>query len=657
MLPVGIQSLGEIRRMGCYYVDKTAHVLRLAREGKYHFLSRPRRFGKSLLIDTLKELFEGNGELFRGLAIHGEWDWAVKNPVMRISFGSGNFLDPSWLAESVAMQLDVIGENTGIGPRYSAAPARFAHLIRALHQATGERVVVLVDEYDKPILDALSDSKAAGANRDFLRGFYGVIKDCDEHIRFCFLTGVSKLLKAGLFSGLNNLRDITLSPAYGTICGYKDDDLDTVFAPELEGLDRDEIRRWYNGYNWLGEGKVYNPFDILLLFRRREFGNHWFDTGTPTFLTDLLARRRMAPPALEGLVADDALLSAFDVDRIEPEALLFQTGYLTIAEEVRQGGEPVYRLGHPNHEVRCSLNRWLLRGMVPDAGRGEADQVRLHALTRADDLEGVRGLFEAFFAGIPYEWYRRNDLVHYEGYWAALMYSHFAAAGLDVRVEGMTPHGRLDMAVVCPGHVHLYEFKVVNGKPEDRALEQMRERGYADKYRGPGRTDPAGRRRVRRDGTQHHRLLGRDGLSGGISDRAVCAAVPPPRPILTDPTYGSRDLPQRSPNNGNCPPVHRIPTGGRTCGTRNARPTRPGMAIETFDAHLHGQTPVPDRHHLFEPEVPAQLVLGRQRFGGRCASPVGGLVSTGGHPLMWAEAVCQCGGAETGDRGPHRYRQ
>ena len=485
-LPVGIQTLGNIRARNCYYVDKTPHVLRLVEEGTHYFLSRPRRFGKSLLIDTLKELFEGNGELFRGLAIHGEWDWAVKNPVVRISFGSGNFLDPSWLAESVAMQLDVIGENTGIGPRYSAAPARFAHLIRALHQDTGERVVVLVDEYDKPILDALADSKTAGANRDFLRGFYGVIKDCDADIRFCLLTGVSKFSKAGLFSGLNNLVDITLDPAYGTICGYTDEDLDTVFAPELEGLDRDEIRRWYNGYSWLGEEKVYNPFDILLLFRRGRFGNHWFDTGTPTFLTDLLARRRIAPPALEGLVAGDALLSAFDIDAMSIEALLFQSGYLTIAGEERRGAEPVYRLGYPNHEVRCSLNRWLLRGMVPDAGRGEADQVRLHALAQADDLEGVRGLFEAFFAGIPYEWYRRNDLVHYEGYWAALMYSHFAAAGLDVRVEEMTSHGRLDMAVVCPGHVHLYEFKVVNGKPEDRALEQMRKRGYADRYRDLG---------------------------------------------------------------------------------------------------------------------------------------------------------------------------
>ena len=486
MLPIGIQSLREIRRMDCYYVDKTPHVLRLVRGGKYYFLSRPRRFGKSLLVDTLRELFEGNGELFQGLAIHGQWDWAVKNPVVRLDFSGGEFGDPDGVREEVSDQLETMAAQAGVKVGRARPAILFRRLIRALRGQTGRQVVVLVDEYDKPILDALPVPEVARANREFLRSLYGGIKACDADIRFCLLTGVSKFSKAGLFSGLNNLEDITLDPAYGTICGYTDDDLDTVFAPELEGLDRDEVRRWYNGYNWRGSGKVYNPFDILLLFRTREFGNHWFGTGTPTFLTDLLSRRRVATPTLEGLVAGDALLSAFDIDDMSIEALLFQSGYLTIAGEERRSGEPVYKLGYPNHEVRCSLNRWLLRGMVPDTGRGEADRTRLHALMEADDLEGVRGLFEAFFAGIPYEWYRRNELAHYEGYWAALTYSHFAAAGLDVRVEAMTSHGRLDMAVVCPGHVHLYEFKVVRGKPEGRALEQMRERGYADKYRDLG---------------------------------------------------------------------------------------------------------------------------------------------------------------------------
>ena len=485
MLPIGIQTLREIRRMDCYYVDKTAHVLRLTREGKYHFLSRPRRFGKSLLVDTLKELFEGNGELFQGLAIHGQWDWTVKHPVVRISFGSGNFLDPNWLPESIAVQLDEIGENAGIKARYSAAPARFTHLIRALHQGAGQQVVVLVDEYDKPILDALADPEVARTNRNFLRGFYGAIKDCDEHIRFCFLTGVSKFSKAGLFSGLNNLEDITLDPAYGTICGYTDTDLDTVFAPELDGLDRDEVRRWYNGYNWLGEGRVYNPFDILLLFRRGRFGNYWFETGTPAFLIDLLARRKVDALSLEGSVADDTLLSAFDVNRIEPEALLFQTGYLTITGEERDEDGSVYTLGYPNHEVRRSLNAVLLGAMAPEFAP-VAERRNLRRLLRANDFAGVEGLFRAFLAGIPNEWYARTGMAGYEAHYASVFYSHFAAAGMDVRVGESGSRGRADMAVLFNANVYVFEFKLVDREPQGLALAQIRERGYADRYRDLG---------------------------------------------------------------------------------------------------------------------------------------------------------------------------
>ena len=313
MLPIGIQSLREIRRMGCYYVDKTAHVLRLTREGKYHFLSRPRRFGKSLLVDTLKELFEGNGELFRGLAIHGEWDWSVKHPVVRISFGGGEFGDPDGVREEVADQLEVMAAQAGVEVGRGRPAILFRRLVRALRRKADRQVVVLVDEYDKPILDALAVPEVARANREFLRGFYGAVKDCDEHIRFCFLTGVSKFSKAGLFSGLNNLRDITLDPAYGTICGYTDGDLDAVFASELDGLDRDAVRHWYNGYSWRGPERVYNPFDILLLFRMREFENYWFETGTPTFLVETLLRRGASTVGLDGMAGRESLLSSFDV--------------------------------------------------------------------------------------------------------------------------------------------------------------------------------------------------------------------------------------------------------------------------------------------------------------------------------------------------------
>ena len=471
--------------MDCYYVDKTAHVLRLVRGGKYYFLSRPRRFGKSLLVDTLKELFEGNGELFRGLAIHGEWNWAVRHPVIRISFGGRTFDAPGHLDTSLDAQLGKMERDAGVERLHREAPERFAHLIERLHGISGEQVAVLVDEYDKPILDALAEPEIARANRNFLRGFYGAIKDCDADIRFCLLTGVSKFSKAGLFSGLNNLEDITLSPSYGTICGYTDDDLDTVFARELDGLDRDEVRRWYNGYNWLGEGKVYNPFDILLLFRRGRFGNYWFETGTPTFLVDLLARRKVDALSIEGSVADDTLLSAFDVDRIEPEALLFQTGYLTITGEERDEDGSLYTLGYPNHEVRRSLNAVLLGAMAPEFA-SVAERRNLRRLLRANDFAGVEGLFRAFLAGIPNEWYARTGMAGYEAHYASVFYSHFAAAGMDVRVEESTAHGRSDMVVLFNGNVYVFEFKLVDREPQGLALAQIRERGYADRYRDLG---------------------------------------------------------------------------------------------------------------------------------------------------------------------------
>ena len=279
-LPIGIQTFSEIREGSYYYVDKTPWLERLVDGGKHYFLSRPRRFGKSLLIDTLKELFEGSEPLFRGLCIHGEWDWSVRQPVLRLDFSKGHFTDPGYLGKNVMAQLATVERQAGLSGSFDTPPERFAELIEALHRKTGRRVAVLVDEYDKPILDALNSPDTARANRDFLRGLYGTIKFSDAHIRFSLLTGVSKFSKVNLFSGLNNLLDITLDPEFSAICGYSERDLDAVFAAELTGLDRERVRDWYNGYNWLGEERVYNPFDVLLLLRRRAFGPYWFETAS-----------------------------------------------------------------------------------------------------------------------------------------------------------------------------------------------------------------------------------------------------------------------------------------------------------------------------------------------------------------------------------------
>ena len=486
ILPIGIQTFREIRERDCYYVDKTSYVARLLDEGKHYFLSRPRRFGKSLFLDTLKELFECTEALFAGLTIHDGWDWSVRHPVLRLSFGSGTFREEGDLPAEVLDQLQTMEDEAGITARPAAVPARFRNLIKALHRGTGQRVAVLVDEYDKPILDVLDVPDVACANRDFLRGLYAVVKDCDAHVRFAFLTGVSRFSKVSLFSGLNNLTDITLDPRYSAICGYTDADLDTVFAAELPGLDRDEIRSWYNGYSWLGEDRVYNPYDILLLFRNRKFDAWWFETGTPSFLIDTLMSRGVNSIALDDMIGSGDLLSSFDIDDIATEELLFQTGYLTITGAEDLGGKTLYRLGYPNREVRQGLNERLLRAMTPDSSQQGKQEIRLYALLRANDFAGLKTLFEAFFASIPHDWHRRNDIARYEGYYASVFYSHFAALGLDVTVEDGSSRGRLDMAVRFNGRVYLFEFKVVELAPEGAAMAQLKAKSYADKYRDLG---------------------------------------------------------------------------------------------------------------------------------------------------------------------------
>ncbi|MDE0269225.1 MAG: ATP-binding protein [Acidimicrobiaceae bacterium] len=484
-LPIGIQTFRKVRESGCYYVDKTAYVERLVsgEGGDCYFLSRPRRFGKSLFLSTLKEVFEGSRELFAGLAIYDRWDWSVRYPVVRLSFGRGDYKDPGYLQQNLHGQMDSVQRRTGVAVDSPSASERFAYILEELHHQTARRVVVLVDEYDKPILDALTEPEVARANRDFLRGLYATVKDSDEHVRFVFLTGVSKFSKVSLFSGLNNLNDITLDPRYSSVCGYTDADLDTVFTPELDGLDRDRVREWYNGYSWLGDERVYNPFDILRLFDQRMFGAYWFETGTPKFLVDTLTERGVPSITLSGATASAELLSAFDVDHIGTEALLFQTGYLTITAREELGGLALYRLDYPNREVRQSLNGVLLRHLLQNSTHQTANSVRLQQLLHDGDIDGLRDLFHAFYASIPYEWYTNNDIARFEGYYASVFYSYFAALGLDITVEDSTNLGRIDMTVRCAGRVYIFEFTVVEFTPSDSALAQLRDRDYADKYR------------------------------------------------------------------------------------------------------------------------------------------------------------------------------
>ncbi len=487
ILPIGSPAFRNIRERGCYYVDKTPHIHRLTEGGEYYFLSRPRRFGKTLLVDTMQELFEGSEELFRGLHIHDRWDWSVRHPVVRLSFGS-DYRESGSVDSHVIRQLIALEKLAGVEPPpldYSGAE-RLQYLIGELHHRTGRQVVVLVDEYDKPILDLLERPKLAKANRDYLRGLYGIIKDCARYVRFVFVTGVSMYSKVSLFSGLNNLRDISLSPKYNTICGYTDAEIDAVFAPELAGLEREDIRKWYNGYSWdwRGKEKVYNPFDVLLLFEEREFKPHWYRTGTPGFLHGLMAAGQFSTVGLENLQMHEEALSTFEVGKIRLNALLFQCGYLTIQDrQVRSDGD-YYLLGYPNLEVRRSLNLELLDTMGGDlVGRSR----NMSRLLGEKDFEGFAVAVHAFLGGVPYHWHTAGGGPRrYEAYYASLLYVGFAAGGHDVRAEESSAKGRSDLVVLLGGRVFVLECKMAGeGEEESKALAglaQIRRQGYAGRY-------------------------------------------------------------------------------------------------------------------------------------------------------------------------------
>ena len=489
LLPIGIQDFRTLRETGCYYVDKTALIHELVSQGRYYFLSRPRRFGKSLLLDTLHELFAGNEPLFRGLHIHEHWDWNEAYPVVRLSF-DGKYDEPGNLERSVLKQLAIIEHNAGLDPAPSTdnGPNRLMDLLHRLHRKTGRQVVVLVDEHDKPILDTLDDPEMAKANRRYLGAFYGIIKGSAGLVRFTFVTGISMFSNTSLFSGLNNLDNISLDPRFATICGYTDHDLDTVFAPELDGLDREEIRRWYKGYLWRGTEKVYNPYDALLLFRKREFKAYWFETGSPGFLFELMREQGVSTLSLDNRIARESRLSTFEVGNIGADALLFQTGYLTIAGEEWRYEQLHFRLDYPNTEVRLSLNNSLLQ-QVTGRGRETREQSRdLCGLLADNDFDGFAKHLRAFFAGIPYQWQTEPELARYEAWYAGILYACFRAIGVDLRVEESTSHSRSDMVLLHGGQVFVLELKMAEAgeDPEaamSRAMRQIRERGYAEKYR------------------------------------------------------------------------------------------------------------------------------------------------------------------------------
>ncbi len=482
-LPIGIQTFKKLRdpEENFIYVDKTSDVLELATSGEYFFLSRPRRFGKSVLISTLYELFRGNKELFEGLYIEDRWDWSRKHPVIRISFGSGDFSSEKRFGETLT---DVLLDNIerlelACKDVYARPNSCFRQLIKNAYKKHGQKVVILIDEYDKPILDFITDKDRARVNRDKLKSFYSIIKDLDEFIRFVLITGVSKFSKMNLFSGLNNLMDITINPHYATICGYTHEEVQEAFSEFLVDVDLDKLREWYNGYNYFSE-PVYNPFDILLFFANsKEYRPYWWSTGNPSFLIDMLKEQPRYLPDLENCIVDDIILDSFDVDHIDIAALLWQTGYLTFAEKQERRGKILYRLKVPNKEIQLCLNELFIDFFTNQRNEKSIWQDNLYDSLQTGDMELFHKTLHSLFASIPYQNYANDIIQRYEGYYASVVYAYLASLGFQIVPEDTTNKGRVDLSIILPDKVYVIEFKV---DEEGKALEQIKAKGYHEKY-------------------------------------------------------------------------------------------------------------------------------------------------------------------------------
>ena len=485
-LPLGISTLSKLLENNAVYVDKTEYAYHLTSQSGAFFLSRPRRFGKSLFVDTLKEIFEGNQKLFEGLYIHDKWDWTRKYPVIKLDFAGGEVRNRKELDIRMLDMLEENGERLGVQMESLDLAGKLRKLISRTASKYGQRVVVLVDEYDKPLLDNVHNSEIAKEIRSGLKNLYSILKSQDANLQFIFMTGVTKFSKVNLFSGLNQLKDITISKFYSSICGYTDKDLEEYFSEHLSGSDPEKVRKWYNGYNWTGQESVYNPYDILLFLSEDfSFQNYWFETGTPTFLIELFRKHQYFLPNLENVQVTREVLGAFDVDYIDPIALLFQSGYLTIKDTYIDDQEQIFNLKIPNREVRQALNSQFISGYAGLTSLKLDSRLQMKKELSTGNVTSLIKTIKGLFAGIPWRNFTNNDLANFEGYYASVLYAFFASINAQVIPEDITNHGQADMTIIFRNHIYVMEIKVVDNLPEgnNQALEQIIHRKYAEKYR------------------------------------------------------------------------------------------------------------------------------------------------------------------------------
>jgi len=504
-LPIGVQSFHDLRHRGFIYVDKTQYISSLVR-GKYYFLSRPRRFGKSLFLSTLQAYFEGNKALFEGLALEQAepalaalekreaWQ---KYPILYLDLNSESYRTTDDLVKILNRHLRDWEALYGKGDEDDSLSGRFEGVIKRAYQKTGQQVVFLVDEYDKPLLESVVNKELYETYRSMLYGLYSNIKNCDRYLRFVFLTGVSRFGKLTIFSGLNNLNDISMDAAYAGICGITEEELVAYFAPEIKALAEAlqltheatiaALKKRYDGYLFCRRGEhVYNPFSLLNVLKKLEFDDYWYATGTPTFLVRYLQNLNYFLPDLEHDV--EMGMSGLQVSPIEaksPIPILFQAGYLTIREY--RPDEGIYRLGFPNEEVRFGFLKNLLQNYAPEIEDASSETAEFLREIRAGQVDDFMKRLEGLIAGIPYDTFAPTMVKYRERDAQVAVYLIFSLMGQFIASEVHSVIGRADAVVHTTETTYIFEFKLEGTSTPAEALAQIEEKGYATPYQKQGK--------------------------------------------------------------------------------------------------------------------------------------------------------------------------
>ncbi|MDM8521535.1 ATP-binding protein [Anaerolineales bacterium HSG6] len=484
-LPIGIHTFERLRNENRLYIDKTEYIYDLITAGSVYFLSRPRRFGKSLLVSTLASLFEGRRDLFEGLWIAEQTDYPFEAyAVLQFDFTKDKFKSPEQLKAYLTHRIDTLAKQFQIELQYPNYAGRFAELIEKIGQK--QRVVILIDEYDKPLLDNF-DNPQLDEMKETLKGFYGVIKGSDAHLRFVLLTGVTKFARVSIFSDLNNLLDISMDIRYAELLGITQTELEYYFADRIDQLSKalnlsqdellDRIKIWYNGYRFSTKASyVYNPFSTLILFEQQQFKPYWFETGTPTFLINLIKKNRISFHKLyEDVKVSERNFATYRLEKLAPLPLLFQTGYLTIKDVYESDFNRRYSLNYPNFEVKHAFLFSLLDEFSNLELSGEGYLDEMIDCLRTGDMEGMFEYLQVFFATVPHDLHLKN-----EKYYQTIFYSVFQLIGLRIEAEVKTNKGRIDAVVETADRIYIFEFKLFGTAEE--ALSQIKEKQYAQKY-------------------------------------------------------------------------------------------------------------------------------------------------------------------------------